>query len=465
VAHQLLEQYDVDPGPEPLPPFRELNHVVSLLKGKVQNPQVLYGDIDGLLADLRTGKSAVPMPPALKQLAGITDFRLMVTLTADDLLARALQAAGRGVHEVVHSPKLGEQTRDAVAAASGNGAAMPAGAASHEPSNDLPRLTLQQLAPPEQPPYPPVELLYLFGKSRATPMCAIHDEDVLEYAHNIISNGSQVPAKFMGMLQECSLLLIGCNFPDWLSRFILRATRKVGLSASPYRRELLVERLGSEDPFVGFLKQYSTGTEMLTSIEPTQFVQELRERWDAREAALAQERAQPPSAAVMVAVPASTALAPTERVGPATFFISYSRSTDKASALALRNALLTLGVGEHEIWFDAEEIEPGDDYRRRIFDGIRSCRYFLPLLSQAALQRTEAFVFREWYEANDRSLSMSGTFLVPVVVDADYVPESYKQVSVSAWNDRFVDFSHAPAGQPDGRTLAKLKKLLREARG
>ena len=57
-----------------------------------------------------------------------------------------------------------------------------------------------------------VQLLYLFGKSRSAPMFAIHDEDYLEYVHNIIARGSHVPIKFLDELQQRSLLLIGCKF-------------------------------------------------------------------------------------------------------------------------------------------------------------------------------------------------------------------------------------------------------------
>jgi hypothetical protein len=442
LARRLLDSYEVQVPDDELPPYRELNHAVTVLKKEVKNPQVLYTDIDGALADLLTGPDAVPMPSALQQLAGITDFRLMVTLTPDDLLAQALRSAGRGVHEVVHSPKL--PTDDVT---------------------DLQVTSVTELKPPDGPPFAPVELLYLFGKSRATPMCAIHDEDLLEYAHNIICNGSHVPEKFMGMLQECSLLLVGCNFPDWLSRFILRATRKGGFAATS-RPQWLVDRLANEDPFVGFLGQYNEDTEVLTSIEPTQFVQELRERWDAREAAAAQRRGKPAAAAVAVATTAMSAGTPAGVPSDnTTFFISYSRTTDKASALALRAALLQLGVKEPEIWFDANEIEPGDDFQRRILDGIRGCRYFVPLVSRAATQRERAFVFREWHVATDEDLEINRTYLVPVVVDDDYKPEVYRQDSVATWLDRKIDFGHAPSGQPDERTLAVFKKLLREARG
>ena len=84
-----------------------------------------------------------------------------MTLTPDDLLARCLR--GRcAVNEIVHSPNLPTSE-----------------------GKDLP--TDWKTRPGE------VFLLYLFGKSRSAPMFAIHDEDVLEYAHNLIAHGSQVP--------------------------------------------------------------------------------------------------------------------------------------------------------------------------------------------------------------------------------------------------------------------------------
>ena len=93
-------------GDEPLPPFRELNAVVTRLKRvlKPQKVQDLYGDVDDALKELKA--EGVPIPKALQQLAQITDFRLMVTLTPDDLLFRALLDENRAVNEVVHSPKL-----------------------------------------------------------------------------------------------------------------------------------------------------------------------------------------------------------------------------------------------------------------------------------------------------------------------------------------------------------------------
>ena len=116
VARRLLADYDMDIGDGALPPFRELTEVATRLKGKLRNPQDLYGDVDsalklvGMLEPGDRGKEpkgeAVAIPKPLQQLGQISDFRVMVTLTPDDMLARALKSAKRAVHEVVHSPRL-----------------------------------------------------------------------------------------------------------------------------------------------------------------------------------------------------------------------------------------------------------------------------------------------------------------------------------------------------------------------
>ena len=188
---------------------------------------------------------------------------------------------------------------------------------------------------------------------------------------------------------------------------------------------------------------------MLTNVEPAEFVNQLYERWSAQ---------RPPDRPAEPEVEAMAA--PDDML----FFISYSRATDQEAARALHQVLISLGVGEDQIWFDTQTLEPGDTYTRGILDGIRSCRYFLPLVSRAATARERAFVFREWSEATDQELEMNRTYLVPLVVDAEYQPESYSEASVATWLERKIDFGHAPGGHPDERTRRTLTSLLREAR-
>jgi hypothetical protein len=104
--------------------------------------------------------------------------------------------------------------------------------------------------------------------------------------HNVISRGSHVPTAFLGELQQRNLLLIGCNFPDWLSRFFLRATRQTRLlSQTEERREWLIEPLGPAESLTVFLRSYSRDTEILSDTPPGEFVAELHRRWMAEHGA------------------------------------------------------------------------------------------------------------------------------------------------------------------------------------
>jgi hypothetical protein len=399
VATRLLEQHRIEP-PELLP-FRELNTAVSAIleqeRGR-STAQDLYTDVYDLLDEAVREQDAVPEP--IRQLADISDFKLFVTMTGDSMLADCLRRRRR-VQEIVHAPKL--------------------------PSSEW-----RDLAPAwsEQPAE--ANVLYLFGKARPAPLYAIHDEDVLEYAHNVISRGSNVPVNFVNALQERSLLLLGCGLSDWLGRFFLRLINKDRLSEKA-RREWLIEPVQAGDGLTSFVRIFSSGTEFHSGIPPAAFVAELHRRWLLERQA---DAAGP--------VQGETWIPPTGSL----FFISYSRLTDMAKAEAMVRSLMDLGVAENEIWFDRRAIEPGEEFGQEILEGIRNCRYFLPLLSEAAMAREEAFVFREWRAANYRRQSMQRRFVIPVIVDEDYEPSRcIASSAVVDWNG--LDFGFAPGGSPD----------------
>lgn len=415
IAERLLSLHDVPADEWPLlPPFREVNAAVShiLSQGRVK-AQALYVDVADLLAEVARDEAAVP--PAVRQLAQITDFRLFVTLTPDTMLADCLQPQ-RAVREVVHAPKL--------------------------PSDEW------QDLPPDWSSRPGNEahLLYMFGKARAAPVFAIHDEDILEYAHNVMSRGSNVPVNFLKALQDRSLLLLGCSLPDWLERFFLRLTNKDRLSEKS-RHEWLIEAPRQDDDLSAFLKRFSEDTEYMHLIPPVEFVAELYRRWSSEQK-------------VAVDVPARPAQ-PAPVPAGAVFFISYSRNPDAPRAQRLYQALRSLGATDSEIWFDRSDIEPGQEFAREILEGIRSCQYFLPLLSEGARARSEAFVFDEWRTADERLRRMNRSFVIPLIVEGDYAPDRFRSLAVD-WNR--LDFGFAPDGVPDERTLSLLKQQLRTAR-
>jgi hypothetical protein len=417
VAARLMADCGVEIGDEPLAPFRELNDAVSRLKSSVPL-QDLYDYVHDAINAV-TGGEGFAVPAPVRQLAEIAGFRLLVTVTPDDLLARCLRTR-TALTEIVHSPNL--------------------------PSSDGIDLPKDWKSRPGE-----TFLLYLFGKSRSAPMFAIHDEDVLEYAHSLIAHESRVTT-FLEELQQRNLLFIGCNFPEWLSRFLLRATNRKRLSENS-NRAWLIEPLQPQESLTLFLRSYSTQTEVLAQTPPAEFVAQLHQYWMKSHGGAAAETGAGDR-------PAEGTVA-----RGAMFFISYSRSTDRLRAESIYRALVQQGVTEGEVWFDRKTIEPGDDYFRTILDGIRGCRYFVPLVSQAADSREAAFVFREWRAATDLLNEMNREFVVPVIVDADFAPERYRMDSVKVWrDDRKLDFGHAPDGVPDTRLADKIKKLVRGSR-
>lgn len=412
IAQRLLSFYD-EPDDRPLTPFYELCEAVSRLKTK-HNLQDLYADVHDAIEQLTSGED-YSIPEPIRKIAAISSFRLFVTLTPDDLLARCLRARC-ATNEIIYSPYLPTSE-----------------------GSDLPKDWLSRQGE--------AQLLYLFGKSRPAPMFAIHDEDYLEYVHNIIARGSHVPLKFLEELQQRSLLLIGCNFPEWMCRFFLRLTNQCRLSEAQRKREWLIGEQALDKSLIYFLQSFSGGTEILSDISPGAFIVELHRRWLARYSK--QEK-----------IPLSNNESVQRGV---MFFISYCRATDLPAAEKLFESLRSLGVASTEIWFDRTAIEPGHDFHDRILEGIRSCRYFIPLISQSADNLDEKYFRREWNEAIDRGKSIYGRlFVVPIIVDQAYEPLRYQRVP-SNWTDN-LDFGHAPIGLPDERTNFLFKKLIRAER-
>jgi hypothetical protein len=75
---------------------------------------------------------------------------------------------------------------------------------------------------------------HLFGKLSSQPDYVITDEDLLEFLYHMQSKTVAAEHLF-DALRDNHLLFIGCSFPDWLSRFLLRIAKSRQLSLRPYR--------------------------------------------------------------------------------------------------------------------------------------------------------------------------------------------------------------------------------------
>lgn len=245
-----------------------------------------------------------------------------------------------------------------------------------------------------------------------------------------------------------NLLLIGCDFADWLSRFFIRLSNTQRLADNRSKREFLIEpSADGSGSLTLFLERFSPDTWVYPG-SAREFVAELARRWCEKHSQSAQRTDE---AAAVPARPRSEE----------TFFISYSRD-DLSAARRLFEGLQEIGADV--AWFDKSDLKPGDDWEQKIRNAINGCYLFLPLVSANTEAREEGFFREEWTQGNERARRIQGRkFIVPVVVDRDYdgnagrfrlVPESF----------RSTHFGHAPEGALSEELRNELTLLIRERR-
>jgi hypothetical protein len=370
----------------------------------------LYRVVNDVMSDLNA-----PPPEALRQLAGIRDFRLFLSTTFDPLLARALNEVRFGgeprTRELWFSPN---------------------------------QSTAEQQENAREPREADTVVFKLFGKASSTPQYAIHDEDVLEWLHVLLTETARLPDWLGDELKASPVLFLGCQFSDWVGRLLTRMTSKSRLSLESKQFFIVGESVARSPALTQFFQTFGGGTRVqVLDADPAAFVAELSERWHKRN---------PPEQA-QTAPPA----------GKGSIFISYVRE-DADAARRLSAALADIGG---DVWLDERRLQPGDRWEEEILASIRrEVRLFLPVISSHTEGREEGYVFKEWREAVERAKGIppgGRRFIFPVVIDAEYDgnPSRYRQVpdafTMSHWGK-------APGGDPDEGLVNALRDAIRDMR-
>lgn len=407
VARCLAQRVGVVLSPGPRPP--RIDDVVSLHLARGQSKVVLYPRLLGVLKEL-----ALVPPPALRDLAAVGGLRLFVSVSPDGLLQRAID-----------EQRFGGQARCAAVNYAPNRVA------------DLP-VPMEELADPL--------VFNLFGRFSAAAESVICDDDRLELLHALHDDALR-PKRLFDALREAHLLLLGCSLPDWAARFFLRAAKSERLSArsNPTFEYLVGVEAAADASLREFLARFSRETQLLPWSAPD-FVAELRRRWEQRHPP-GTER---PAAA---AEPSASGAVPL----PGSVFISYSRA-DLAAARRLAQAFEAAHI---DTWFDAQELEAGDDWALKIRRGIRDCALFVPVVSadtQAPESRRRYF-WQEWNAADERARGMAPgePFILPVGIDEldpyrAEVPERFER----------ANWTKLPGGTPTPDFVERVLKLYRD---
>jgi hypothetical protein len=344
----------------------------------------LYSSLRGILDEIDP-----PVPEPLRQLAEITDFQLFVSTTLDDLLAHAVDA-------VRFDGRADTERRWYV---------LPQWAKPPAKGQE----TIEQLITRASP------VVYrIFGEVSPVERdcCAVTEADTLEFVHQV---QAAPPVELFDVIDRKQLLFLGCGFPDWLSRFFVRAMKRQPLSTS--RLAAVVDDLvRGEERLVLFLKQNKTL--VYRAGGAVDFVARLHERWRAD-----QEKRMTPRAPA----PAGR---PSEPLADGGVFLSFS-SVDRDAVRAVKKELDNLRIAA---WFDESGLEPGEEWRAVIEQSIERCALFVPFVSARALATHKKFFWAEWRLALEQAPQFAPhyRFIVPVALDdtppaAEGVPRDFRE--------------------------------------
>lgn len=344
---------------------------------------------------------------ALAALAQLRCFDLIVCLTPDELLSRALQAAQSDttVEVASYAPR-----------------------ADSSQSVDIPPARAGQ-----------IRLFHPLGRTESTTEFAIHEEDALEYLYRFRDDGERRAKTLLTALRGNDLLFLGCSLPDWMGRGLMRLVNDQRLSANDRTMEFFCAR-ARDASLTGFLDRFSTNS-IVFPWEPEEFVDEI--------ARLALPPGRP--------TPAAPAPAPTRPHQAPSAFVSYA-SQDSEAAQQIARSLIDLGFGD--VWLDRKALVTGDDWSARIDEAIGRCDYFVPLLSQQADQRREGVFWEEWRKAIARSIRVYDAFLLPIGIDERPPTQMKYERIFTGPTKAFADLHllHARDGRLDTETQEQLRR-------
>jgi hypothetical protein len=360
VAERLTQTVPVDAGA--LSAGYTLSDVASVFLRQQR------GDRRRLWIEILSILEEQPIQPseALLRLAAIEELSLFVTTTFDPLLARALaQVRGASRETDVRAYSLRSQVAD-----------------------------LDEDWPVTRRPV----VYHLFGRVSASGDYVVSDEDRLEFIHALQSESRQ-PRLLFDQLRDSHLLLIGCSFPDWLTRFFLRTLRRQRLGLDRDRYEAVADNRTNSDRTLALFLQ-DCRVQVYPGGGTSEFITELAARLNS----------QPRKADEQPVCPVS----PTD--APSAVFLSYA-SEDRERVARIRDALESAGI---QVWFDQRALEPGDEYKDVIREAIEKCTIFFPCLSANSLSGQIRRFFRfEWNRAIEESefRDKDFPFIQPLVLD------------------------------------------------
>ena len=268
----------------------------------------------------------------------------------------------------------------------------------------------------------------VFGSLLNTVDPALSEEDMLEYT-GFFKEKMNIAPNIINALKNKNLLFLGCTFPDWMIRFILRLLSNEPMHDWGTKRTIIIVNDQSDfrNRQYNFLKNYDVVT---YEGNTNDFVQELSNKWKQKNP---------------------------QQVKTKMVFLSYTLN-DKEAVETLKKAIENI----HNVtcWYDKREIIAGDDFKTEIAKNIKSADLFIPLISTNSLMHKDGYVQIEWFTADNVNTfrkidGNKNKYLMPIVIDDtnpydNNVPKYFSELSIGK----------VPHGKPDQEFLNQVKETL-----
>lgn len=280
---------------------------------------------------------------------------------------------------------------------------------------------------PENP-----SLYFLFGKSSTLAKSyMVTEDDLLDYMHCWHDSDTR-PSNISEFLAGKYLLVLGCDYPNWLFRFFWHSIKNFDISSIEEQAGIVSIEASNDDKD---LRTFLSRIQANVCYNASGFMEELSVRLKGLH-----KETYTHSESVLQA-------------NDVDFFISYA-SEDIEGAEFIAQTFID--CGSDKVWFDKERLKAGNDYERIIKASIMKAKRFIPVLSKNTLKPGSRFFRKEWCIAEEaRQNNYPREYIVPIILDdcdvySDGFPETFSKahcIHVSA-----LDFK------------LKIKELIRAIR-
>lgn len=279
----------------------------------------------------------------------------------------------------------------------------------------------------------PSTLYYLFGKcSKINKSYMVTEDDLLDYMH-YWHNLDTRPKELSKILSNKFLLVLGCDYPNWLFRFFWHSIKNFNLS--------IVPNDGLKGVVAGSVFDFDNELSRFLSRIQTHTYGDCGKVLDT----------------ILSMLPeTSTKEETTEKSFPESgnhdIFISYAHeNADDAKQIA--------GIFEKygaKVWFDSSDLVGSDLYDEIIQRKIEECERFVPILSEYTECAKRGYFRKEWTLAIEEfKFRLGSPYISPIIIDKANInspkfPKEFRDVHILDFRDK--DFENS------------VKKLIRSFR-